>query len=91
MPREPHVYQEEAPKLQLERLARKRIKRQKELTQSMEIPPKDLYDIYDRLNRQYARAVSQVGLDAFWQAVVGSLYSKQWWMRQCASMDLIIG
>lgn len=78
------VYEEDFRKLaagelkeeQLERLARKRIKRQKELTQSMEIPPKDLYDIYDRLNRQYARAASPVGLDAFWQAVAGSRYLK---------------
>jgi hypothetical protein len=78
------VYEEDFRKLaageiqeeQLERLARKRIKRQKELTQSMEISPKDLYDIYDRLNRQYALTVSPVGLDRFWQAFAGSQYLK---------------
>jgi len=61
---------------QLERLARKRIQRQKELTQSMEIPPKDLYDIYDKLNRQNLRTASPVNLDVFWQAIAGSRYLK---------------
>jgi hypothetical protein len=86
------VYEEDFRKLaageikeeQLEKLARKRIKRQKELTQSMEIPPKDLYEIYDRLNSQYAKTASPVGLDAFWQAVAGSRYLKD---LGCQTLD----
>ncbi|MCF8090128.1 MAG: DEAD/DEAH box helicase family protein [Desulfotignum sp.] len=86
------VYEEDFRKLatgeikeeQLEKLARKRIKRQKELTQSMEIPPKDLYEIYDRLNSQYALTASPVGLDAFWQAVAGSRYLKD---LGCQTLD----
>lgn len=61
---------------QLERLARKRIRLQKELTQSMEIPPKDLYDIYEKLNRRNLENASPVNLDIFWQAIAGSRYLK---------------
>ncbi len=58
----------------LEARARERIKVQRQRTESMEIHPKELYEIYMRMARSDNRWPVPVNLSAIWKALSGSRY-----------------
>ncbi|MBW1989634.1 MAG: DEAD/DEAH box helicase, partial [Deltaproteobacteria bacterium] len=57
---------------ELEEIAKERIRIQKQRSQSMEIPPEDLHEIYVRLREDCAKKKSPVNLETFWRALVES-------------------
>jgi len=57
---------------QLETIARERIILQNKRRQSMEIPAKELYEIYIRLNETRGEKVPPVTLDSIWQTITES-------------------
>lgn len=59
---------------ELEKRASQRAEEQQERTKSMEIPPEDLYDIYQRLQRDRGGIPSPVDLLAIWSALSESRY-----------------
>lgn len=58
----------------LETKARERIAHQKQRMESMEIPAKDLYEIYARLSQQQEKEQAPVTLEAIWEALSESRY-----------------
>ena len=79
------VYMEEFEKLVdgrlteagLERLAKERIERQKEQTASMEIPARELYDIYTRADLKGGGFHLPVTLEGIWEVLCGSEYLRR--------------
>lgn len=61
----------------LEAIALERARRIRQRTASMEIPPRDLYDIYTRQSREFGRARPPVDLEAIWEALVSSDYLRR--------------
>lgn len=59
---------------ELEARARKRLEEQRRRTESMEINPRELYEIYMRLARAGDRRPAPVNLAAIWEALKGSQY-----------------
>ena len=76
------VYEEDFEKLadgrlsevQLERLARERIERQRQQAASMEIPAQELYDIYMRMGNEGRGLRLPVTLGQIWDVLCGSEY-----------------
>ncbi len=62
---------------ELEVRAKERIQTQKEQTQCMEIPSKDLFEIYMRLKGLSDRKQEPITLDTIWQAIAESRYLKE--------------
>ncbi|MBW1961242.1 MAG: DEAD/DEAH box helicase family protein [Deltaproteobacteria bacterium] len=59
---------------QLESRAKERIKLQRRQTESMEIPPEDLYEIYMRLKDENTAASAPVTLDSIWESLAESTF-----------------
>jgi len=59
---------------ELERRAKERIAQFQQRTASMEIPPRDLYDIYSRLAGDGSGTSSPVTLDGIWRTLSASRY-----------------
>lgn len=59
---------------QLEARAKERIAIQRQYTESMEINPKDLFSIYERMGQENCRNSLPVNLTAIWQALTSSRY-----------------
>jgi hypothetical protein len=60
--------------MELTKLAEERARDAQARQQSMEIPPQDLYEIYERLDAQAAANRAPVTLDDTWSAISGSPY-----------------
>jgi len=61
---------------ELESRARERIARQRQRTESMEIPARDLYEIYMRLEQNRRKEPAPVVLDSIWEALSTSKHLK---------------
>ena len=61
---------------QLETIARERIMLQNKRRQTMEIPARELYEIYIRLNENRGDKISPVTLDSIWQAITQADFLK---------------
>ena len=61
----------------VEQQARERIALQQQRTASMEIPARDLYDIYVRMAQQQKRDPLPVSLEEIWQVLCESDYLQQ--------------
>lgn len=62
--------------VQLEKIARERIILQNKRKQSMEIPAKELYEIYIRLKENREKKVPPVTLDSIWEAITQANFLK---------------
>ncbi|GEA14122.1 hypothetical protein E308F_03630 [Moorella sp. E308F] len=62
---------------ELEARAFEKLKEQRRRTESMEINPQELYEIYMRLDRLAERRPSPVNLAAIWEALQGSPYLRR--------------
>lgn len=71
----------------LERRATERAEAQQERTRSMEIPPDELYDIYQRLEQERMDEVLPVDLDAIWTALSTSDYLKALGCKMSEDVD----
>lgn len=61
---------------ELESIAKQRAREQQERTKSMEIPARDLYEIYMRLERRMAASPAPVRLESIWEALSTSTHLK---------------
>ena len=91
LPVEPDEFRELAEgtltPVELEHRAKERLSLQQRRTESMEVPPKDLYEIYQRLSQEESQHPLPVTLESIWGTLTASRYLRDLGCTVSADQD----